>query len=126
MYMTIVQFCSVTSDSLRPHGLQNSGLFMSFTISWSLLKLTSIESVMPPNHLILCRPLLHLPSIFPNIRVFYNLFHKFPVIEHLGSFQLLTIVDHVAMNTLLAIILAPPWDMISREITDVSIMCQSF
>ena len=43
---------------------------LSFTISWSLLKLMSIESVMPPNHLILCHPLLLLPSIFPNIRVF--------------------------------------------------------
>ena len=44
---------------------------LSFTISWSLLKLTSIESVMPSNNLILCRPLL-LPSIFPSIRVFSN------------------------------------------------------
>ena len=43
---------------------------LSFTISWSLLKLTSIESVMLLNHLILCRPLLRLPSIFPSIRVF--------------------------------------------------------
>ena len=41
-----------------------------FTISQSLLKLTSIESMMPSNHLILCRPLLLLPSIFPSIRVF--------------------------------------------------------
>ena len=40
--------------------------------SWNLLKLMSIESVMPPNHLILCRPLLLLPSIFPSIRVFSN------------------------------------------------------
>ena len=39
-------------------------------ISWSLLKLKSIESVMPFNHLILCHPLLLLPSIFPSIRVF--------------------------------------------------------
>ena len=46
--------------------------FLSFTISWSLLKLTSIESVMPSTHLILCRPLLLLPSIFPSIRVFSN------------------------------------------------------
>ena len=45
---------------------------LSFTISWSLLKLMSIESVMPSNHLILCRPLLLLPSIFPSIRVFQN------------------------------------------------------
>ena len=42
----------------------------SFTISQSLLKLVSIESVMPSNHLILCHPLLLLPSVFPRIRVF--------------------------------------------------------
>ena len=41
---------------------------LSFTISQSLLKLTFTESVMPPNHLIFCRPLLLLPSIFPSIR----------------------------------------------------------
>ena len=45
---------------------------LSITNSWSLLKLTSIESVMPSNHRILCRPLLLLPSIFPSIRVFSN------------------------------------------------------
>ena len=45
---------------------------LSFTISWSLLKFMSIESVMPSNNLILCCPLLFLPSIFPNIRVFSN------------------------------------------------------
>ena len=43
---------------------------LSFTISQSLLKLMSIESVMPSNHFILCRPLLLLPSNFPSIRVF--------------------------------------------------------
>ena len=43
---------------------------LSITNSWSLLKLMSIESVTPSNHLILCRPLLLLPSIFPSIRVF--------------------------------------------------------
>ena len=43
---------------------------LSFTISWSLLKLMSIESVMPSSHLILCCPLHLLPSIFPSIRVF--------------------------------------------------------
>ena len=43
---------------------------LSFTTSQSLLKLVSIESVMPANHLILCRPLLLLPSVFPSIRVF--------------------------------------------------------
>ena len=45
---------------------------LSITNSQSLPKLMSIESVMPSNHLILCRPLLLLPSIFPNIRVFSN------------------------------------------------------
>ena len=43
---------------------------VSFTISWSLLKVRSLELVMPSNHLILCRPLLLPPSIFPSIRVF--------------------------------------------------------
>ena len=46
--------------------------YLSFTISWSLLKLMSIKSMMPSNHLILCHPFLLLPSIFPNIRVFSN------------------------------------------------------
>ena len=45
---------------------------LSFTISLSLLKLMFIESVMPSNHLILCRPLLLLPSVFPSIRIFSN------------------------------------------------------
>ena len=45
---------------------------LSFSISWSLLRFMSFGSVMPPNHLILCCPLLLLPSIFPSIRVFYN------------------------------------------------------
>ena len=45
---------------------------LSITNSWSLLKLMSIESVMPSNHLILCRPLLLLPPIPPSIRVFSN------------------------------------------------------
>ena len=53
----------------RPAACQAS---LSFTISQSLLKLMSIESVMPSNHLILCRPRLLLPSIFPSIRVFSN------------------------------------------------------
>ena len=45
---------------------------LSITNSWSLLKLMSIKSVMLSNHLILCHPLLLLPSIFPSIRVFSN------------------------------------------------------
>ena len=47
-------------------------VFLTITNSQSLLKLMSIESVMPPNRLILCCPLLLLPSIFPSIRVFSN------------------------------------------------------
>ena len=45
---------------------------LSFSISWSLLKLMSIELVMPSNHLILCHPLLLLSSIFPSIKIFSN------------------------------------------------------
>ena len=46
--------------------------FLVITNSWRLLKLMSIESVIPSNHLILCHPLLLLPSILPSIRVFSN------------------------------------------------------
>ena len=69
------------SDSLQPHGhvwlLATSGaaarqVSLSFTIFQSLLKLMFIESVMPSNHLILCRPHLLLSSIFASIRVFSN------------------------------------------------------
>ena len=72
--VTYVQFSrSVVSDSLWPHGLlQHDRLPLYFTISWSLLKLMSIKSVIPSNHLILCRPLLLLPPIPPSIRVFSN------------------------------------------------------
>ena len=66
-----VQFShSVVSDSLWPHGTAACQASLSITNSWSLLKLISIESVMPSNHFILCRPLLLLPSIFPSIKVF--------------------------------------------------------
>ena len=47
-------------------------VFLSFTISQTLLKLMSIESVMPSNHLVLCCPLLLLPSTVPSIKVFSN------------------------------------------------------
>ena len=72
VHFSSVQFSrSVMSNSLRPHGLQHSrppcpsptpGVYSN----------SSIESVMPSNHLILCCPLLLLPSIFPSIRVFSN------------------------------------------------------
>ena len=61
---------SVMSDSLQLHGLPHARLPLSFTISWSLLKLMSTESVMQSNHLIFCCPLLLLPSTFPSIKVF--------------------------------------------------------
>ena len=59
------------SNSLRPHGRQDTG-FPIVRISQSLLKFVSIESVMPSSRLVLCHPLLLLPSIFPSIRVFFN------------------------------------------------------
>ena len=61
---------SVVSDSLQPPGLQNAKASLSITNSRSLLKLISIELVMPSNCLVLCYSLLLLPSIFPSIRVF--------------------------------------------------------
>ena len=57
-------------DSLQLRGLHHTKASLSFTISQSLLKLLSTESVMPCNHLILCCPLLLLPSIFPSITLF--------------------------------------------------------
>ena len=60
----------VMSDSLWPFGLQHTRLPCP-SLSPSFLKLMSIESVMPSSHLILCHPLLLLPSIFPSIRVFF-------------------------------------------------------
>ena len=63
-----VQFSrSVMSDCLRHHGLQVS---LSIANSWRVPKLMSIESVMPFNHLILCRSLFLPPSIFPSISLF--------------------------------------------------------
>ena len=68
-----VQFsCLVMSDSLRSHEPQHTRPSLSITNSQSPPKPMSVESVMPSNHLILCRPLLLPPSIFPSIRVFSN------------------------------------------------------
>ena len=63
--------CSVVSDSFDHMDCSMPG-FLYITNFWSLLKLMSIESVMPSNHLILCHSLLPLPSIFLSIRVFSN------------------------------------------------------
>ena len=64
---SVTQWC----PNLRPHGLQHA-MSLSITNSKSLLNLMSIESVMPSNHLILCHPLILLPSIFPSIKIFSN------------------------------------------------------
>ena len=74
--LEINQFSSVQSlnhvQLVVPHGAaQESQASLSFTNSQSLLRLMFIKSVMPPNHLIFCHPLL-LPSIFPSIGVFSN------------------------------------------------------
>ena len=62
---------SVVSDSVIPWTAAHL-VSLSFTVSWSLLKLLSFDSVLPSNHLILCHLLLLLPSIFPSSRVFSN------------------------------------------------------
>ena len=67
LIFAVVQSLGCVRPFATPAACQDS---LSFTISWSLLKPTSIELVMPSNHLILCHPLLLLPSILPCIRVF--------------------------------------------------------
>ena len=62
-FSSVAQSCSTLCDPMAS---------LSITNSQNLLKLRSIQSVMPSNHLILCHPLLLLPSIFPSIRVFSN------------------------------------------------------
>ena len=74
-YHKQVLCCSVTQSCLnflQPHRLQHVRFPLSLNISCSLLKLMSIELVMPSNHLVLCHPLFLLPSIFASIRVFSN------------------------------------------------------
>ena len=71
-FQSVSQFShSVVYDSATPWTAACQAS-LSITISWSLLKVMSIKWVMPSNHLILCRPLLLLPSIFPSIRDFSN------------------------------------------------------
>ena len=65
-------FCSVYFNRSVVFNSLKRQASLSITNSQSLLKLMSIKSMMPSNHLILCRPLLLLPSIFPSIRVFSN------------------------------------------------------
>ena len=63
---------SVMSNSLQPHGLKHARPPCPSSNSWNLPKPMSIELVITSNHLILCRPLLLLPSVFPGIWVFSN------------------------------------------------------
>ena len=63
------EYCSVAKLCPTLCSPMDCRASVSFTISWSLLKLMSTELVIPSNHLILCHP-LHLPSVFPSIRVF--------------------------------------------------------
>ena len=66
-----VQFTQLCPTLCKPWTAAHQAS-LSITNSWSLLKRTSIESVMPSNHLFLCRPLLLLPLIFPSIRVIWK------------------------------------------------------
>ena len=70
--MLVVQSLSRVHLFAAPWTAETRQASWSFTVSLSWLKLIPIESVMPSNHLILCHPLLLLPSIFPSIRVFSN------------------------------------------------------
>ena len=70
-YSVVVEFLSHVRLFVTPWTAAHQTP-LSFTISWSLLKLMSIKSVMPSNHLNLCRPLFLLSSVFPSIRVFSN------------------------------------------------------
>ena len=71
LFVVVIHWLSRVQLSVTPWTAEHQAS-LSFTISGSLLKLMSIESVMPSNHFILCHPLLLLPSIFPNTRVFSN------------------------------------------------------
>ena len=68
--MILLFSCSVMSDSLWPHGLQN--IRLPCPSPSPEVCSNSIESVIPPNHCALCHPLLRLPSVFPSVRVFSN------------------------------------------------------
>ena len=72
-FSSVAQLCPTVCNPMDC----TSQASLSITNSWSLFKLMSIELVMPSNYLILCHPLLLLPSVFPSIRVFSNesIFH---------------------------------------------------
>ena len=67
-YSSVAQLCLTLCDPMN----RSTAGSLPIINSWSLSRLMSIESLMPSSHLILCYPLLFLPSIFPGIRVFFN------------------------------------------------------
>ena len=68
-WLEVVQSLSCVQFFVTPWTAAHQ-VSLSFTVSWSMLRLVSIESVMPSNHLIICPPYLFLSSVFPSIRVF--------------------------------------------------------
>ena len=78
---------------------------LSFSVSWSLLKLMSIVSVMPSSHLIFCHPILHLPSMFPSIRVFFN-----ELALHTGG-------QSVAVSASVSVLPMNVWGWLSLDLT---------
>ena len=102
-FSSVAQLCLTFCDPMDCQACQAS---LSITNSWSLLKLISIKSVMPSNHLILCRPLLLLPSVFPSIRVFSSesvpmicgLILEFPALPSLDPYIILIEHHHLCLN----------------------------
>ena len=131
--MSSVQFSSVQSLShvqlFSIPWTAASQASLSITNSRSLLKLMSTESVMPSNHLILCRPLLLLPSIFPSIRVFSNesalhirgpkywsfSFNISPTNEHPGLISFMDWLDLLAVQGTLKSLLTPQFKSINSS-----------
>ena len=102
-FSSVAQLCLTFCDPMDCQACQAS---LSITNSQSLLKLMSVKSVMPSNHLILCRPLLLLPSVFPSIRVFSSesvpmicgLVLEFPGLPCLDPYIILIEHHHLCLN----------------------------
>ena len=99
------------SDSLRPHGLQHTRLPRPITNSRSLLKLMSVELVMPSKHLILCHPLLLLPSVFPSIKVFSNAgaLSALSSSSMLGTYQPFSVLSFCLFMLLMGLSMQESW-----------------
>ena len=91
IFVVVVQSLSHVQPLVAPWTAAGQ-VSLSFTVSWSLLKLMSIELVMPSNHLILCRPLLLLPSVFSNesvLRIWWPKYWSFSFISLSNAFSAL-------------------------------------